>query len=150
MSLLSFVSVRFAAGARRAGEADRREQDVRSKFTHGGQRENGLVGAGVPLATCHPAEQRSGQRLRQPNRFAALCVSPLGFIVMRLLCGHKEKSKLPKRPLFLSRFLLIHVCFPVLSNGNSPLTPSARISALNIVSDLLRKVGVSHRIRRFS
>ncbi|XP_028287526.1 nuclear distribution protein nudE-like 1-A isoform X2 [Parambassis ranga] len=29
----------------------------------------------------------------------------------------------------------------VLSNGNSPLTPSARISALNIVSDLLRKVG---------
>lgn len=43
--------------------------------------------------------------------------------------------------------------FPVLSppvalsNGygsNSPLTPSARISALNIVSDLLRKVGVSH------
>lgn len=33
-----------------------------------------------------------------------------------------------------------------LSNGygsNSPLTPSARISALNIVSDLLRKVGVS-------
>ncbi|XP_061666496.1 nuclear distribution protein nudE-like 1-B isoform X2 [Syngnathoides biaculeatus] len=26
--------------------------------------------------------------------------------------------------------------------GNSPLTPSARISALNIVSDLLRKVGV--------
>lgn len=35
----------------------------------------------------------------------------------------------------------------MLSNGygsNSPLTPSARISALNIVSDLLRKVGVSH------
>ncbi|KAM4526665.1 nuclear distribution protein nudE-like 1-A isoform 2-T2 [Fundulus diaphanus] len=33
---------------------------------------------------------------------------------------------------------------PVLCNGygsNSPLTPSARISALNIVSDLLRKVG---------
>ncbi|XP_076007759.1 LOW QUALITY PROTEIN: nuclear distribution protein nudE-like 1-A [Genypterus blacodes] len=29
----------------------------------------------------------------------------------------------------------------VLSNGNSSLTPSARISALNIVSDLLRKVG---------
>lgn len=26
--------------------------------------------------------------------------------------------------------------------GNSPLTPSARISALNIVGDLLRKVGV--------
>lgn len=36
-----------------------------------------------------------------------------------------------------------------LSNGygsNSPLTPSARISALNIVSDLLRKVGVSHSL----
>ncbi|XP_037319483.2 nuclear distribution protein nudE-like 1-A isoform X1 [Pungitius pungitius] len=30
---------------------------------------------------------------------------------------------------------------PALSNGNSPLTPSARISALNIVGDLLRKVG---------
>ncbi|XP_019743366.1 nuclear distribution protein nudE-like 1-B [Hippocampus comes] len=29
-----------------------------------------------------------------------------------------------------------------LSTSNSPLTPSARISALNIVSDLLRKVGV--------
>ncbi|KAI1884357.1 hypothetical protein AGOR_G00225580 [Albula goreensis] len=29
----------------------------------------------------------------------------------------------------------------VLNNGNSPLTPSARISALNIVGDLLRKVG---------
>ena len=28
-------------------------------------------------------------------------------------------------------------------NGNAPLTPSARISALNIVGDLLRKVGVS-------
>ena len=27
--------------------------------------------------------------------------------------------------------------------GTSPLTPSARISALNIVGDLLRKVGVS-------
>lgn len=27
--------------------------------------------------------------------------------------------------------------------GASPLTPSARISALNIVGDLLRKVGVS-------
>uniref|UniRef100_A0A3Q3JP82 NUDE domain-containing protein n=1 Tax=Monopterus albus TaxID=43700 RepID=A0A3Q3JP82_MONAL len=37
----------------------------------------------------------------------------------------------------------------VLPNGygsNSPLTPSARISALNIVSDLLRKVGVSHSV----
>ena len=34
---------------------------------------------------------------------------------------------------------------PGLSNGcgsNSPLTPSARLSALNIVGDLLRKVGV--------
>ena len=29
-------------------------------------------------------------------------------------------------------------------NGGTPLTPSARISALNIVGDLLRKVGVSH------
>jgi len=30
-------------------------------------------------------------------------------------------------------------------NGGTPLTPSARISALNIVGDLLRKVGVSIR-----
>ena len=30
--------------------------------------------------------------------------------------------------------------------GSSPLTPSARISALNIVGDLLRKVGVSETI----
>ena len=30
-----------------------------------------------------------------------------------------------------------------LGYGSSPLTPSARISALNIVGDLLRKVGVS-------
>lgn len=39
---------------------------------------------------------------------------------------------------FLCLFIL------VLTNacGNSPLTPSARISALNIVGDLLRKVGV--------
>lgn len=29
--------------------------------------------------------------------------------------------------------------------GSSPLTPSARISALNIVGDLLRKVGVSFK-----
>lgn len=39
-----------------------------------------------------------------------------------------------------------YLFFSVLSNiygSNSPLTPSARISALNIVSDLLRKVGVS-------
>jgi len=28
------------------------------------------------------------------------------------------------------------------STGGTPLTPSARISALNIVGDLLRKVGV--------
>lgn len=44
----------------------------------------------------------------------------------------------------ISIFLLLFSA--VLSNGygsNSPLTPSARISALNIVSDLLRKVGVS-------
>ena len=34
--------------------------------------------------------------------------------------------------------------FSVLSHtGGTPLTPSARISALNIVGDLLRKVGVS-------
>lgn len=35
-------------------------------------------------------------------------------------------------------------CVLVLTNGcgSSPLTPSARISALNIVGDLLRKVGV--------
>ena len=34
-------------------------------------------------------------------------------------------------------------------NGGTPLTPSARISALNIVGDLLRKVGVSiqHRTK---
>lgn len=30
--------------------------------------------------------------------------------------------------------------------GASPLTPSARISALNIVGDLLRKVGVSSQL----
>lgn len=30
-----------------------------------------------------------------------------------------------------------------MSNGSVPMTPSARISALNIVGDLLRKVGVS-------
>jgi len=29
------------------------------------------------------------------------------------------------------------------NSGQTPLTPSARISALNIVGDLLRKVGVS-------
>lgn len=28
-------------------------------------------------------------------------------------------------------------------NGESPMTPSARMNALNIVGDLLRKVGVS-------
>lgn len=30
-----------------------------------------------------------------------------------------------------------------MKNGGTPLAPSARISALNIVGDLLRKVGVS-------
>ncbi len=36
-------------------------------------------------------------------------------------------------------------CFAAVlnQNGGTPLTPSARISALNIVGDLLRKVGVS-------
>ena len=47
--------------------------------------------------------------------------------------------------MFISLFFLY--CLRTgLSNGfgsNTPLTPSARISALNIVSDLLRKVGVS-------
>lgn len=32
---------------------------------------------------------------------------------------------------------------PLKSSTSTPLTPSARISALNIVGDLLRKVGVS-------
>ncbi len=32
-------------------------------------------------------------------------------------------------------------------NGGTPLTPSARISALNIVGDLLRKVGVRYVIK---
>ena len=31
---------------------------------------------------------------------------------------------------------------PTNRNNSNPMTPSARISALNIVSDLLRKVGV--------
>ena len=31
---------------------------------------------------------------------------------------------------------------PTNRNNSNPITPSARISALNIVSDLLRKVGV--------
>lgn len=31
---------------------------------------------------------------------------------------------------------------PINRNNSNPMTPSARISALNIVSDLLRKVGV--------
>lgn len=36
-----------------------------------------------------------------------------------------------------------HTALSMTYGSNSPLTPSARISALNIVSDLLRKVGVS-------
>ena len=36
-----------------------------------------------------------------------------------------------------------------LGNGNVPMTPSARVSALNIVGDLLRKVGVSSIIIYF-
>lgn len=49
--------------------------------------------------------------------------------------------------MYITDQILKFCFFLVLSNGcgsNSPLTPSARISALNIVSDLLRKVGVSH------
>ena len=40
---------------------------------------------------------------------------------------------------------IVVFCFPGIPtmNGGTPLTPSARISALNIVGDLLRKVGVS-------
>lgn len=34
------------------------------------------------------------------------------------------------------------------STGGTPLTPAARISALNIVGDLLRKVGVRRRFPR--
>lgn len=64
-----------------------------------------------------------------------------------------SEQRLIKTSRILLFSLSIHLFFcplspPVaLSNGyggNSPLTPSARISALNIVSDLLRKVGVSH------
>lgn len=66
------------------------------------------------------------------------------------LKAHVVAIWLPRR----SKLLYVFVFFsalpcPVLSNGygsNSPLTPSARISALNIVSDLLRKVGVSQSI----
>ncbi|KAJ8254108.1 hypothetical protein COCON_G00207200 [Conger conger] len=55
-------------------------------------------------------------------------------------CAVQASLSLPATPLgkimdnaFLSQ--------KVLNNGSSPLTPSARISALNIVGDLLRKVG---------
>lgn len=51
--------------------------------------------------------------------------------------------------LFSNEFFHFFFTVIVLSNGygsNCPLTPSARISALNIVSDLLRKVGVSRRV----
>lgn len=46
--------------------------------------------------------------------------------------------------LFISSLstVLTNGCGP----GGSPLTPSARISALNIVGDLLRKVGVNIRL----
>uniref|UniRef100_H2ZKZ5 NUDE domain-containing protein n=1 Tax=Ciona savignyi TaxID=51511 RepID=H2ZKZ5_CIOSA len=54
----------------------------------------------------------------------------------------------PSTPLVTSKKLLNgvttpHKCESVLHNGvdKTPLTPSARISALNIVGDLLRKVG---------
>lgn len=40
-----------------------------------------------------------------------------------------------------------HTALSIAYSSNSPLTPSARISALNIVSDLLRKVGVSPPFR---
>lgn len=63
-----FFFKRFAAGARRAREAGRRIQDVRSKFAHTGQREDGHGCAGLPLPAGYPTEQRSGQRLCQPNR----------------------------------------------------------------------------------
>jgi hypothetical protein len=39
-------------------------------------------------------------------------------------------------------FVFVNPGLPLSINGATPLTPSARISALNIVGDLLRKVGV--------
>ena len=45
-----------------------------------------------------------------------------------------------------------YYCFLVMNaaSGQTPLTPSARISALNIVGDLLRKVGVSKQFAYFT
>lgn len=59
---------RLAAGAGRPGEADRRDQDVRSQLAHTGQWEDGLCCSGLAVSACYPTEQRSGQRLCQPNR----------------------------------------------------------------------------------
>jgi len=45
-----------------------------------------------------------------------------------------------------AKFLFVCVCcFADLQIPLSPITPDARISALNIVGDLLRKLGVSVR-----
>lgn len=53
-------------------------------------------------------------------------------------------NSLTDRSNILVTFYVFFLLSKALTNGygNSPLTPSARISALNIVGDLLRKVGV--------
>lgn len=59
--------LRPEAGAGRPWEAVRCEQDVGSKLADAGQREDGLCGPGFSVSSRHPAEQRAGQRLRQPD-----------------------------------------------------------------------------------
>ncbi|XP_047143680.1 nuclear distribution protein nudE-like 1 isoform X1 [Hydra vulgaris] len=50
-----------------------------------------------------------------------------------------DKSDLEKN--YPNNVLLTNYATPLMKNISNPMTPSARISALNIVSDLLRKVG---------
>lgn len=65
--ILSF-GCRLAAGAGRQRETVGCDQGVGSELAHAGQREDGHGCPGLAVSPCDPAEQRSGQRLRQPNR----------------------------------------------------------------------------------
>ena len=61
----------------------------------------------------------------------------------KVLSTPKKIDKLETEKNYSNNMLLTNNATPLMKNMSNPMTPSARISALNIVSDLLRKVGVS-------
>ncbi|XP_045137057.1 nuclear distribution protein nudE-like 1 isoform X6 [Portunus trituberculatus] len=100
------------------------------------------------LMNHHNHQSTSPQKLHiktPPKLDVALPASPAGGAGMdsnKLVSnGTQLTDTVPATPVVISSTLHNNNNSNNMSNGSVPMTPSARISALNIVGDLLRKVG---------